>query len=201
MENRLKKYSKNYLENSIQENKEYNYELCKKIENIQNELNDLDEEKDNDIFNEKLEKLENLIVEINKLHNFANENQITLYPSSHDITTNEINSNLTKFVNKIVDKKEKEKSDETNESNRSNEKKDNSLSYLLTPLSRMQLIDLKDYIMVSQYEGYVDEYYFEKGMPNDKYHFKNNQKMNYLQTIIDFYEKFFETIAMEIRKR
>ena len=65
MENRLKKYSKNYLENSIQENKEYNYELCKKIENIQNELNDLDEEKDNDIFNEKLEKLENLIVETN----------------------------------------------------------------------------------------------------------------------------------------
>lgn len=177
------------------ENKEYNYELCKKIENVQNELNDLDEEQDNDIFNEKLEELEKLIAKINKLHNFAKENQINLYPSSHDITIKEINSNLMKLVNKIVDKKENTKIDETNR------KEDNSLSFLLAFLSRTQLIDLKDYIMVSQYEGYVDEYYFEKGMPNDKYHFKNTQKMNYLQTIIGYYEKFFETVALEIRKR
>lgn len=185
----------NQVNQSNLENKEYNYELCKKIENIQNELNDLNEEQDNDIFNEKLEELEKLIVEINKLHNFAKENQINLYPSLHDITIKEINSNLMKFVNEIVDKKENVKTDEINE------KKDNSLSFLLTFLSRMQLIDLKDYIMVSQYEGYVDEYYFEKGMPNDKYHFKNIQKMNYLKTVINFYEKFFEDIAMEIRKR
>ena len=177
------------------ENKEYNYELCKKIENIQNELNGLDEKKDNDGFNKKLEELEKLIDEINKLHNFAKENQINLYPSSHDITIKEINSNLMKLVNRIVEKKETVKIDETNE------KENDLLSSLLTFLSRMQLIDLKDYIMVSQYEGYVDEYYYEKGMPNDKYHFKNTQKMNYLQTIIDYYEKFFETVALEIRKR
>ena len=188
------------LEKNINDYKEHNYELCKKIEDIQDELNDLDEKTDSDIFKEKLKELERLIIEINNLHNFAHENQIVLYPSSHDISIKDINSNLIKQVNKIVNKKEEKKENKKNEEN-DDKVGDNPLSILLTFLSRNQLIDLKDYIMISQYEGYVDEYYFEKGMPNDKYHFKNLQKMNYLQSIIDCYKSFFENIAMEIRKR
>ena len=185
------------LEKDINDYKERNYELCKKIEDIQDELNDLNEKTDSDVFEKKLKELEKRIIEINNLHNFAHENQIALYPSSHDISIKNINSNLIEQINKIVNKKEEKQKNKENDDKAG----DNSLSVLLTFLSRNQLIDLKDYIMISQYEGYVDEYYFEKGMPNDKYHFKNLQKMNYLQSIIDCYKSFFENIAMEIRKR